>query len=84
MVMVPGTHAHQAFSEGTYFVGWFFLAKGVSSPREAKATVIRFHGNEQSISAIGKSSRIVDDIPQFSGALRLKSRFRLRCCPKLP
>ena len=38
--------------DGTRLVGWFISAVGVASPRDAKATVIQFHGNAQNLSLI--------------------------------
>ena len=40
-----------ASTDGTRLSGWFFPAAGHSSPREAKGTVIHFHGNARNISA---------------------------------
>lgn len=37
--------------DGTQLTGWFIPAKGVSDPKQAKGTVIHFHGNAQNISA---------------------------------
>lgn len=37
--------------DGTRLNGWFIPAAGYQSPRDAKATVIHFHGNSQNISA---------------------------------
>jgi len=38
-------------ADGTRLVGWFIPATGFASPRNAKATVIHFHGNAQNMSA---------------------------------
>ena len=38
-------------SDGTPLAGWFIPAPGYSSPRDAKGTVIHFHGNARNISA---------------------------------
>jgi uncharacterized protein len=40
-----------ASADGTRLTGWFIPAVGVASPRDAKATVIHFHGNAQNMSA---------------------------------
>lgn len=40
-----------ASQDGTTLTGWFIPAKGVSDPKQAKGTVIHFHGNAQNISA---------------------------------
>lgn len=37
--------------DGTLLTGWFIPAKGVPDPKQAKGTVIHFHGNAQNISA---------------------------------
>lgn len=37
--------------DGTHLSGWFIPAVGVSSPREAKGTVIHLHGNAQNMTA---------------------------------
>ena len=37
--------------DGTRLVGWFIPAAGFASPRNAKATLIHFHGNAQNMSA---------------------------------
>lgn len=37
--------------DGTQLTGWFIPAKGLSDPKQAKGTVIHFHGNAQNISA---------------------------------
>ncbi len=37
--------------DGTRLAGWFVPASGVADPRQAKGTVIYFHGNAQNISA---------------------------------
>lgn len=37
--------------DGTKLNGWFVPAKGVANPKDAKGTVIHFHGNAQNISA---------------------------------
>ena len=37
--------------DGTRLSGWFIPATGVASPRDAKGTVIHFHGNARNISA---------------------------------
>jgi fermentation-respiration switch protein FrsA (DUF1100 family) len=47
--------------DGTRLFGWFIPALGVASPREAKATVIHFHGNAQNMSA---HWRFVDWLPR--------------------
>lgn len=36
--------------DGTRLAGWFIPARNTASPREAKGTVIHFHGNAQNIS----------------------------------
>jgi fermentation-respiration switch protein FrsA (DUF1100 family) len=38
-------------SDGTRLGGWFIPATGYASPRDAKGTVIHFHGNARNISA---------------------------------
>lgn len=38
-------------SDGTRLTGWFIPATGYQSPKNAKATVIHFHGNAQNMSA---------------------------------
>lgn len=38
-------------ADGTRLAGWFIPATGVASPRDAKATVVHFHGNAQNMSA---------------------------------
>jgi fermentation-respiration switch protein FrsA (DUF1100 family) len=40
-----------ASADGTRLVGWFIPAAGYASPRNAKATLIQFHGNAQNMSA---------------------------------
>jgi hypothetical protein len=40
-----------ASADGTRLVGWFLPAAGYASPRNAKATVVHFHGNAQNMSA---------------------------------
>jgi fermentation-respiration switch protein FrsA (DUF1100 family) len=37
--------------DGTRLTGWFIPASGYSNPRDAKGTVIHFHGNAQNMSA---------------------------------
>ncbi|MDE2593477.1 MAG: alpha/beta hydrolase [Burkholderiales bacterium] len=37
--------------DGTALTGWFIPAAGIQDPRQAKGTVIHFHGNAQNISA---------------------------------
>ena len=37
--------------DGTALSGWFIPAKGYSNPKDAKGTVIHFHGNAQNMSA---------------------------------
>jgi fermentation-respiration switch protein FrsA (DUF1100 family) len=37
--------------DGTRLVGWFIPASGYTDPRNAKGTVIQFHGNAQNMSA---------------------------------
>lgn len=37
--------------DGTLLSGWFVPAQGVSSPQDAKGTVIHFHGNAENMSA---------------------------------
>jgi uncharacterized protein len=37
--------------DGTRLVGWFIPAAGYAAPRNAKGTVIHFHGNAQNMSA---------------------------------
>lgn len=37
--------------DGTQLTGWFIPASGYDNPRNAKATVIQFHGNAQNMSA---------------------------------
>lgn len=38
-------------ADGTRLVGWFIPAAGYVNPRDAKGTVIHFHGNAQNLSA---------------------------------
>ena len=38
-------------TDGTQLSGWFIPAAGISDPRNAKGTVIHFHGNAQNLSA---------------------------------
>jgi fermentation-respiration switch protein FrsA (DUF1100 family) len=40
-----------ASQDGTQLAGWFIPATGYRDPRNAKATVIQFHGNAQNMSA---------------------------------
>jgi len=40
-----------ASSDGTKLSGWFIPANGYEHPKDAKATVIHFHGNAQNMSA---------------------------------
>ena len=40
-----------ASADGTRLVGWFIPAAGYASPRNAKGTVVHFHGNAQNMSA---------------------------------
>lgn len=47
--------------DGTRLVGWFIPARGYADPRNAKATVIHFHGNAQNMSA---HWQFVDWLPQ--------------------
>ena len=37
--------------DGTKLVGWFIPAAGYANPRNAKGTVVHFHGNAQNLSA---------------------------------
>lgn len=37
--------------DGTRLTGWFIPASGYANPKEAKGTVIQFHGNAQNMSA---------------------------------
>lgn len=40
-----------ASSDGTRLTGWFIRAAGYQNPKDAKGTVIHFHGNAQNMSA---------------------------------
>lgn len=39
--------------DGTKLYGWFVPAKGLDNPKNAKGTVVHFHGNAQNMSAHG-------------------------------
>ncbi|HKO87120.1 MAG TPA: alpha/beta hydrolase, partial [Burkholderiales bacterium] len=47
--------------DGTRLSGWFIPAKGYPNPKDAKGTVIQFHGNAQNMSA---HWRFVEWLPQ--------------------
>jgi alpha-beta hydrolase superfamily lysophospholipase len=38
-------------SDGTRLTGWFIPAAGYQNPKNAKGTVVHFHGNAQNMSA---------------------------------
>jgi len=40
-----------ASSDGTRLSGWFIPAQGYDNPKDAKATIIHFHGNAQNMSS---------------------------------
>ena len=48
-------------ADGTRLVGWFIPARGYVDPRNAKGTVVHFHGNAQNMSA---HWQFVDWVPQ--------------------